>query len=343
MPKKRIITTDVTSEEEKRSELSLRPQRLCDYVGQTKIKETLGIYIEAAKTRKEPLDHALFYGPPGLGKTTLAGIIANEMGGSLRTSAGPALEKPGDIASILYKLNEGDILFIDEIHRIPRNVEEFLYSAMEDFVMDVLIGEGATAVNKRFTLPHFTLIGATTRAGMLSAPLRDRFGIVERLEYYTEDELADIICRSGALLNITVDSESAQKIAQCSRGTPRIANRFLKRVRDYTVVTNNGTVTPQTTEKALALLNVDKYGLDDNDRKMLLSMIESFHGGPVGLASVAVSIGEDVTTLEEVYEPFLVQNGFIARTPRGRVVLPKAYKHLGIELENTKTNDERGL
>jgi len=332
MAKKRIITTDVVSEEEKRSEIGLRPQFLSDYIGQGKIKESLKIYIEAAKSRGESLDHALFYGPPGLGKTTLAGIIANEMGVSLRTTAGPALEKPGDIASILYKLNEGDVLFIDEIHRIPRNVEEFLYSAMEDFTMDVLIGEGTTAVNKRFNLPKFTLIGATTRAGMLSAPLRDRFGIVERLEYYNADELAEIVRRSGDVLRTVVDDKSALQIALCSRGTPRIANRFLKRVRDYAAVVNDGVLTEDVTEKALALLNIDRYGLDDNDRKMLLSMIENFGGGPVGLASVAVSIGEDAGTLEEVYEPFLVQNGFLARTPRGRIVLPKAYEHLGIEV-----------
>lgn len=331
MPKKRIIATDVVSEEEKKSEEGLRPRLLCDYIGQSKVKETLKICIEAAKGRKEPLDHVLFYGPPGLGKTTLAGIIANEMGVSLKITAGPALEKPGDIASILYKINEGDVLFIDEIHRIPRNVEEFLYSAMEDFTMDVLIGEGSSAVNKHFSLPKFTLVGATTRAGMLSAPLRDRFGIVSRLEYYTEEELSDIVMRSASVLGIKADAESARLLALASRGTPRIANRFLKRVRDYAQVKNEGVLTRELTQKALGLLNVDRYGLDDNDRKMLLSMIDNFNGGPVGLSSVAVSVGEDVGTLEEVYEPFLVQHGFIARTPRGRVVLPKAYEHLGCE------------
>ncbi len=326
---RRIITTEAMGDE-KKTEAGLRPQLLADYIGQAKVREMLKIYIEAAKERKETLDHVLFFGPPGLGKTTLAGIIANEMGVNIRTTAGPAIEKPGDMASILYKLNEGDVLFIDEIHRIPRQVEEFLYSAMEDFSMDVLIGQGASAVSKHFSLPHFTLVGATTRAGMLTAPLRDRFGVVSRLEFYTDAELTLIVKRSAKVLQVEIEEEGALEIARRSRGTPRLANRFLKRVRDYAQVVGDGVITKEIADKALDLLEVDKEGLDHIDRRVLTAMIEKFHGGPVGLEAVAVSIGEDAGTIEEVYEPFLVQNGFVARTPRGRVVLPKAYRHVGL-------------
>lgn len=326
---RRLITTEAL-EGEKKTEVGLRPQLLTDYIGQAKVREMLKIYIEAAKARGESLDHVLFFGPPGLGKTTLAGIIANEMGVNMRTTSGPAIEKPGDMASILYKLNEGDVLFIDEIHRIPRQVEEFLYSAMEDFTMDVLIGQGTSAVSKHFSLPHFTLVGATTRAGMLTAPLRDRFGVVSRLEYYSDEELKQIVVRSAGVLQVEIEEEGALEIARRSRGTPRIANRFLKRVRDYAQVVGDGVITKEIADRALNLFEVDRFGLDDGDRRMLLAMIEKFKGGPVGLEAVAVTIGEDAGTLEEVYEPFLVQNGFVARTPRGRVVLPKAYRHLGL-------------
>lgn len=334
---RRLITTEVL-EGEAKTEMSLRPQLLSDYIGQAKVREVLKIYIEAAKGRREALDHVLFFGPPGLGKTTLAGIIANEMGVNLRTTSGPAIEKPGDMASVLYKLNEGDVLFIDEIHRIPRPVEEFLYSAMEDFTMDVLIGQGTSAVSKHFSLPHFTLVGATTRAGMLTAPLRDRFGVATRLEYYTNEELKQIVMRSAGVLQVEIMEEGAMEIARRSRGTPRIANRFLKRVRDYAQVVADGVITKEVADRALNLFEVDQYGLDDGDRRMLLAMIEKFKGGPVGLEAVAVTIGEDAGTLEEVYEPFLVQNGFVARTPRGRVVLSKAYRHLGLpEYEKSGT------
>lgn len=334
---RRLITTEAL-EGEAKTEMSLRPQLLSDYIGQAKVREVLKIYIEAAKGRREALDHVLFFGPPGLGKTTLAGIIANEMGVNLRTTSGPAIEKPGDMASVLYKLNEGDVLFIDEIHRIPRPVEEFLYSAMEDFTMDVLIGQGTSAVSKHFSLPHFTLVGATTRAGMLTAPLRDRFGVVTRLEYYTNEELKQIVMRSAGVLQVEIMEEGAMEIARRSRGTPRIANRFLKRVRDYAQVVADGVITKEVADRALNLFEVDQYGLDDGDRRMLLAMIEKFKGGPVGLEAVAVTIGEDAGTLEEVYEPFLVQNGFVARTPRGRVVLSKAYRHLGLpEYEKSGT------
>ena len=333
---KRFIATEALGDE-KKSEASLRPQLLKDYIGQAKVREVLKIYIEAAKARKESLDHVLFFGPPGLGKTTLAGVIANEMGVNLRTTAGPAIEKPGDMASILYKLHEGDVLFIDEIHRIPRQVEEFLYSAMEDFTMDVLIGQGASAVSKHFSLPRFTLVGATTRAGMLTAPLRDRFGVVSRLEFYSDEELKQIVLRSAGVLKVKIEEQGAMEIARRSRGTPRIANRFLKRVRDYAQVVGDGVITKEIADRALNLFEVDRYGLDDGDRRVLSAMIEKFQGGPVGLEAVAVTIGEDSGTLEEVYEPFLVQNDFVARTPRGRVVLPKAYRHLGLPEPELKT------
>lgn len=326
---RRLISTEPL-ENEKKTEAGLRPQLLKDYIGQKKVREMMKIYIDAAKSRGETLDHVLFFGPPGLGKTTLAGIIANEMGVNLRTTAGPAIEKPGDMASILYKMNEGDVLFIDEIHRIPRQVEEFLYSAMEDFQMDVLIGQGANAVSKHFALPHFTLVGATTRAGMLTAPLRDRFGVVARLEFYTEEELRQIIFRSAGVLNVEIEDEGATELARRSRGTPRLANRLLKRVRDFAQVKGDGVITAEIADRALDLLEVDKSGLDHIDRRFLQAMIDKFGGGPVGIEAVAVSIGEDAGTLEEVYEPYLVQNGFIARTPRGRMVLPKAYSHLGM-------------
>ena len=329
---KRIITTEFI-EEDIKTENRLRPDSLKGYIGQPKIKEVLEIYIHAAKQRDEALDHVLFYGPPGLGKTTLAGIIANEMGVHMKVTSGPAIERPGEIAAILNGLSQGDILFIDEIHRLNRQVEEVLYPAMEDFAIDIVIGKGATARSIRLDLPQFTLIGATTRAGMLSAPLRDRFGVIQRLEFYNPEELSEIILRSADVLNISMDPPGAMELARRSRGTPRLANRLLKRVRDYAQVKYDGQVTEAVAREVLDILEVDRYGLDSVDRNILWSMIEKFGGGPVGLETLAASIGEDSGTLEDVYEPYLLQNGFLQRTPRGRVVTPLAYKHLGLPAE----------
>ena len=329
---KRIITTEFI-EEDIKTENRLRPDSLKGYIGQPKIKEVLEIYIQAAKQRDEALDHVLFYGPPGLAKTTLAGIIANEMGVHMKVTSGPAIERPGEIAAILNGLSQGDILFIDEIHRLNRQVEEVLYPAMEDFAIDIVIGKGATARSIRLDLPQFTLIGATTRAGMLSAPLRDRFGVIQRLEFYNPEELSEIILRSADVLNISVDPPGAMELARRSRGTPRLANRLLKRVRDYAQVKYDGQVTEAVAREVLDILEVDRYGLDSVDRNILWSMIEKFGGGPVGLETLAASIGEDSGTLEDVYEPYLLQNGFLQRTPRGRVVTPLAYKHLGLPAE----------
>ena len=327
--KRRIIST-IASEEDIRNDDTLRPKFLTDYIGQKKAKEMMKVYIEAAKGRKEPLDHVLLYGPPGLGKTTLAGIIANEMGVHIKITSGPAIEKPGDVAAILNNLKEGDVLFVDEIHRLNRQVEEVLYPAMEDFAIDVVIGKGATSKSIRLELPKFTLIGATTRAGMLSAPLRDRFGVVNRLEYYTLSELKTIIVRSAKVLGVKIEEDAALEMAKRSRGTPRLANRLLKRVRDFAEVKYDGKVTKEVATEVLALLNIDGYGLDHIDRQILTTMIEKFGGGPVGLETIAVSIGEDTATIEYVYEPYLIQSGFIARTQRGRIVTDSAYTHLGL-------------
>lgn len=330
---RRIMTTE-NLEEDVRIENHLRPQLLEDYIGQAKAKEMLKIYIEAAKARGEALDHLLFYGPPGLGKTTLAGIIANEMNVNMKITSGPAIEKPGEMAAILNNLQEGDILFVDEIHRLNRQVEEVLYPAMEDYAIDIMIGKGASARSIRLDLPKFTLVGATTRAGMLTAPLRDRFGVVTRMEYYTVEELKMIILRSAKVLEVGIDENGAYAMARRSRGTPRLANRLLKRVRDFAQVKYDGYITEEVADYALDLLDVDKEGLDQTDRGILLAMIEKFGGGPVGLETLAASIGEDPGTIEDVYEPYLLKNGFIQRTPRGRVVTDAAYAHLGICKEN---------
>ena len=326
---KRIITTEF-AEEDVKIENHLRPQLLKDYIGQQKVKETLSIYIEAARQREEPLDHVLFYGPPGLGKTTLAVIIANEMGVKMKVTSGPAIEKPGEIAAILNNLSEGDVLFIDEIHRLNRQVEEVLYPAMEDFAIDIVIGKGAAARSIRLDLPKFTLVGATTRAGLLTAPLRDRFGVVSRLEFYSTQDLMTIIRRSAEVLHVKIDERGAEELARRSRGTPRLANRLLKRVRDYAQVCHDGVITLQVANEALDLLDVDKYGLDQSDRNILLTMMNKFRGGPVGIDTLAAALGEDSGTLEEVYEPYLIKNGFIQRTPRGRVVTELARAHCGI-------------
>ena len=330
---RRIMTTE-NLEEDVRIENHLRPQLLEDYIGQAKAKEMLKIYIEAAKARGEALDHLLFYGPPGLGKTTLAGIIANEMNVNMKITSGPAIEKPGEMAAILNNLQEGDVLFVDEIHRLNRQVEEVLYPAMEDYAIDIMIGKGASARSIRLDLPKFTLVGATTRAGMMTAPLRDRFGVVTRMEYYTVEELKMIILRSAKVLEVGIDENGAYAMARRSRGTPRLANRLLKRVRDFAQVKYNGYITEEVADYALDLLDVDKEGLDQTDRGILLAMIEKFGGGPVGLETLAASIGEDPGTIEDVYEPYLLKNGFIQRTPRGRVVTDAAYAHLGICKEN---------
>lgn len=326
---RRIITTE-NLEEDIRIEGELRPLYLKEYIGQEKTKQTLEIYIKAAKEREEPLDHVLFYGPPGLGKTTLAGIIANEMGVNMKVTSGPAIEKPGEMAAILNSLQENDVLFVDEIHRLNRQVEEVLYPAMEDYAIDIMIGKGAGARSIRLNLPKFTLVGATTRAGMLTAPLRDRFGVVNRLEFYTDEELKTIVLRSAKVLNVEIEEEGALELARRSRGTPRLANRLLKRVRDFAQVKYDGVITKKVADYALDLLDVDKYGLDHIDRGILLTMIEKFQGGPVGLDTLAAAVSEDAGTLEDVYEPYLLKNGFIQRTPRGRVVTELAYRHLGI-------------
>lgn len=329
---KRIINTELSSNEESVMENKLRPSRLTEYIGQDKVKNNLKVYIEAAKSRKESLDHVLFYGPPGLGKTTLACIIAEEMGVNIKITSGPAIEKPGEMAAILNNLREGDVLFIDEIHRLNRQVEEVLYPAMEDYAIDIMIGKGATARAIRLDLPKFTLVGATTRAGLLTAPLRDRFGVVNKLEFYSVEQLGEIINRSADVLGVWIDPDGANEIARRSRGTPRLANRLLKRVRDFAQVKYDGDITKEVADYALDLLDVDKEGLDQTDRELLLTIVNKFAGGPVGLDTLAASVGEDAGTIEDVYEPYLLKNGFIQRTPKGRIVTEKAYIHLGIEM-----------
>lgn len=329
---RRIITTEVT-EEDKYIEPNLRPQMLSEYVGQEKIKANLKVYVDAAMARGESLDHVLFYGPPGLGKTTLSGIIANEMGVNMKVTSGPAIEKPGEMAAILNNLQEGDVLFVDEIHRLNRQVEEVLYPAMEDFAIDIVLGKESSARSIRLDLPHFTLVGATTRAGLLTAPLRDRFGVVQKLEFYTPAELQVIVTRSAAVLGVEIEAEGASEIARRSRGTPRLANRLLKRVRDFAQVKYDGVITKQVADFALDILDVDKTGLDNNDRSILLTIIEKFGGGPVGLDTLAAALGEDTGTLEDVYEPYLLMQGFLNRTPRGRMATELAYRHLDIPFQ----------
>lgn len=337
------IVTSRTLGEDTEVEYSLRPKALTEYIGQNKVKENLSVYIEAAKARKEPLDHVLLYGPPGLGKTTLAGIIANEMGVSIRVTSGPAIEKAGDLAAILTSLSHSDILFIDEIHRLSRSVEEILYPAMEDFSLDIILGKGPGAHSVRLDLPKFTLIGATTRTGLLTAPLRDRFGVISRLELYTPEELSEIIVRSASILGTEIDKSGAVEIARRSRGTPRIANRMLKRVRDFAEVKSDGRITAEIADEALSRMEVDKLGLDMIDRKMMMFIIENFGGGPVGLDTLAASIGEDSNTIEDVYEPYLLQLGFLNRTPRGRMATVRAYEHFGVKYEREEQNVQQSV
>ena len=332
-----ITSQEAQNEQEEKFEKTLRPQTLNEYIGQTKVKESMKIYIEAAKKRKEPLDHCLFYGPPGLGKTTISGIIANEMGSKIKITSGPAIEKPGDLAGLLTNLEEFDVLFIDEIHRLSKTVEEILYPALEDFVLDITIGKGPESKSIKLDLPKFTLIGATTKAGSLTTPLRDRFGIVEKLELYSIEDLSTIVKRSGKILGVEIDEISCIEIARRSRGTPRIANRLLKRVRDFAIVLGDGKVDLKITKHALNQLEIDELGLDETDRKMLSTMIIQYSGRPVGIEALASSLGEEIDTIEDVYEPYLLQIGFIARTPRGRQVLQPAYEHLGFDYQ-TKMN-----
>ena len=332
----RIVSTGLT-ETDTDIENSLRPKTLEDYIGQDKVKENLAIYIEAARTRGEALDHVLLYGPPGLGKTTLAGIIANEMGVNIRVTSGPAIEKQGDLAALLTNLQEGDVVFIDEIHRLNRSVEEVLYPAMEDRALDIIIGKGPSARSIRLDLPNFTLVGATTRAGQLSAPLRDRFGVILRLELYTDDQLATIVKRSAGILNIPIEQDGALQIASRSRGTPRIANRLLKRSRDFAQVKYDGVINAEAAADALSRMEIDQLGLDGIDRRLLTTMIKNYNGGPVGLETIAAAIGEEAVTIEDVYEPYLMQIGFLSRTPRGRCVTPAAYRHLGFQQDGQQT------
>ena len=331
MDEENLISPNALDNMEAQQENVLRPKTLSEYIGQTKVKENMKIYIEAAKKREEPLDHVLLYGPPGLGKTTLANIISHEMNSNLKITSGPAIEKPGDLAALLTNLSEFDVLFIDEIHRLNKSVEEILYPALEDFTLDIIIGKGPSARSIRLDLPKFTLIGATTRAGALTTPLRDRFGIVERLELYNAEELTTIVKRSANILEIAIDNDAAIEIAKRSRGTPRIANRLLKRVRDYAMVMGNGTITLEIAKIALNKLDIDDIGLDSIDRRILETLIKKYKGRPVGIETLATTLGEETTTIEDVYEPYLIQIGYISRTPRGRIALPEAYKHLGLE------------